>query len=398
MGLVHAAPRGLLVVTLMGVAGCRWFQQEEPGSSGSEVTASEGLCHKARRLEQAADYEPARRAYEACIRDGGGFVDSHLGYQQILEVEDGPEVARQTYEALVEEVEAPMVRWAASRLKPRDERIAALESIVAREPDFIVAYYDLSRQYAAEEVGTQSLDDKATEMLYLTQFLERARKGDAFAKMFTSYDAAAQMLRDAERRLQRLENVDLSAREAPVELVAMPHNAGWSLTFQVKETATEVQSKLAGETEWESGWSRQIPPTSKGQTITVRYKGVRDQWHGPYELDFDPRAGLVSFVKRTLEQIGPHTWLAVQAPTGTPNLYFTILFTYRCGIDKVEYGIDTDPPNRVKKLPACDPEDPYAIHDTEGMFEPLAPGTKFISYRITFADGEQSEVHRLEVD
>ena len=392
------SPPWTLATFALSLLGCDRLSKDEPSPQASKPPEAQeaGICRKARNLEQDGKYDKARDAYQTCIQDGGGFVDTHLGYQRILQVEDGSEQARKTYETLKSEVEGPMVTWAAARLQPREDRIRTLQTLSAEHPEFAVAYYDLSRLYSAEEVGVQSLDDKAHEKLYLTEFLKRAQGKDGYKKLFIDYEVATQMLRDAERRLGLLEHVDLSKRKEPVKLIAMPHNAGWSLTFQVAELATTIESKLPGDEDWVEGWSRQIPPAPDKQTVQVRYKGAREQWLGPFELQFDPRSALTGFVKQALQTVGPHAWLAIQSPTGTPNLYFTILYSYRCGIDKVEYGFDTETPNEIKTLPPCNPDDPYAIEDIEGIYEPLPAGTRFVTYRITFADGERSDIHRLD--
>jgi hypothetical protein len=53
-------------------------------------------------------------------------------------------------------------------------------------------------------------------------------------------------------------------------------------------------------------------------------------------------------------------------------------------------------PDREFPLPTCDVEDPMAIPDGATLFLPIDPATSFVSMRLTFADGEVSEVTRIE--
>jgi hypothetical protein len=375
------------------LAACGWA--ERPRHAGSDASA-DGICQKARKLERDGSYARARQAYATCVEtEGGGFVDSHLGYQRILEVEDGLDSARDTYEQLRRESSSPMIEWAAARIQPRAERLQRLEALREATPDFAPVYHELSRQYSIEEVGAQSLEDKIKEKLFLGEFLSRAKGNAAYREYFTDYDVAAQMLRDAERRLERIGDVDIVRAVRPVKLTAMPSNAGWHLTFTVEEAATAVQSRKKGDGDYTEGWQLQLPLGTGKETVEVRYKDIRGKWHGPYELAFDPNEAMGAFVKQAMSTVGPQNWLAIESPTGTPNLYFTTVFVYRCGLAKVEYGIDVKEPNRVKALPACDLQDPYAIRDTDGMYEPVPEHARFVSVRLTFADGEVSPVHEI---
>jgi hypothetical protein len=389
---MHRLPALALAVWLL--PGCDLFDRSKDDGDPTPSTSAVGVCQKARKLEQDGSYARAREAYEACIGDGGGFVDSHLGYQRILEVEEGPDKARDVYEKLRESTPGPMVEWAAARIQPRTQRLKRLEKLRDDSPDFVPVYYELSVQFSTGEVGAQSLEDKTKEKLYLGEFLSRAKGNETYRAYFTDYAVAAEMLHDAERRMERVADVDIVKAVRPVSLMPTPSNGGWYLTFKVEEVATEVQSRKKGDEDWTTGWQLQVPLGTGKTTVEMKYKDVRGKWKGPFELDFDPDEALPKFAQQTLKTVGEHNWVAVEAPTGTSNLYFTTSMVYRCGIKKLEYGIDRDP-NKVKAMPECDPASPFEIKDPMAIYEPLPEGTKFVTVRLTFVDGEVSDIVKI---
>jgi hypothetical protein len=66
--------------------------------------------------------------------------------------------------------------------------------------------------------------------------------------------------------------------------------------------------------------------------------------------------------------------------------------SYRCAIREVRGGIDSAVPDRVLKMPPCDPRDPSAIpHDAQPYLK-LAPSTQTVSVELTYRDGSVSEI------
>jgi hypothetical protein len=65
--------------------------------------------------------------------------------------------------------------------------------------------------------------------------------------------------------------------------------------------------------------------------------------------------------------------------------------SYRCAIREVRVGIDSAVPDKVLKMPPCDPRDPSVIpHDSQPYLK-LAPSTQFVSVELTYRDGSVSE-------
>jgi hypothetical protein len=49
-------------------------------------------------------------------------------------------------------------------------------------------------------------------------------------------------------------------------------------------------------------------------------------------------------------------------------------------------------PDKVLKMPPCDPRDPSAIPASATPYLKLAPTTQFISVELTYRDGSLSEI------
>jgi hypothetical protein len=66
--------------------------------------------------------------------------------------------------------------------------------------------------------------------------------------------------------------------------------------------------------------------------------------------------------------------------------------SYRCAIREVRIGVDSAVPDKVLKMPPCDPRDPSAIPASALPYMKLAPTTQFVSVELTYRDGSVSEI------
>ena len=73
-------------------------------------------------------------------------------------------------------------------------------------------------------------------------------------------------------------------------------------------------------------------------------------------------------------------------------VYYTHLISYRCAIREVRVGIDTAVPDKVLRMPPCDPKDPSAIPADAQPYLKLAPSTQSVSVELTYRDGSVSEI------
>lgn len=95
-------------------------------------------------------------------------------------------------------------------------------------------------------------------------------------------------------------------------------------------------------------------------------------------------------IKPILTAIKP-SWISVREFDGQDLVYFTMIEAWRCGVDKVMYGINTDTPDTVWEMEPCyeDEGAPNAIK-AEGRlpYTGFALGSvETVVVQITYDDG-----------
>jgi hypothetical protein len=125
-------------------------------------------------------------------------------------------------------------------------------------------------------------------------------------------------------------------------------------------------------------------------TIQVRYVDASGDLQGPFPIRFDPEAALLRDQRKILDMTAT-SWLAFRDFNGL-LVYYTHLMSYRCAIREARIGIDSAVPDKVLKMPACDPRDPSAIPHDASPYLKLAPATKSVSVELTYRDGSVSEI------
>jgi hypothetical protein len=73
-------------------------------------------------------------------------------------------------------------------------------------------------------------------------------------------------------------------------------------------------------------------------------------------------------------------------------VYYTQLMSYRCAIREARVGIDSAVPDKILKMPPCDPGDPSVIPREALPYLKLPPETKSVSVELTYRDGSVSEI------
>ena len=136
--------------------------------------------------------------------------------------------------------------------------------------------------------------------------------------------------------------------------------------------------------------SIELAADAPAATIQVRYVDASGELQGPFPIKFDPEAALIHDQRKILDMTAT-SWLSFREFNGL-LVYYTHLMSYRCAIREVRVGIDTAVPDKVLKMPPCDPRDPSVIpHDAQPYLK-LAPSTQFVSVELTYRDGSVSEI------
>jgi hypothetical protein len=192
---------------------------------------------------------------------------------------------------------------------------------------------------------------------------------------------------------------------APIAMFSR-HNGGWTVVFSIVDPTLGISWWIGDAGEFrETGFLDTLDPrTGKrmptpsielaadtpAATIQVRYVDASGELQGPFPIKFDPEAALVHDQRKILDMTAT-SWLSFREFNGL-LVYYTQLMSYRCAIREVRVGIDTAMPDKVLKMPPCDPRDPSAIpHDAQPYLK-LAPSTQFVSVELTYRDGSVSEI------
>jgi hypothetical protein len=192
---------------------------------------------------------------------------------------------------------------------------------------------------------------------------------------------------------------------APIAMFSR-HNSGWTVVFSIADPTLGISWRIGEAGDFrETGFidtldprtrkrmpnpSIEMPSDAQAATIQVRYVDTNGEVQGPFPIRFDPEAALVRDQRKILDMTAT-SWLSFREFNGL-LVYYTHLMSYRCAIREVRVGIDSAVPDKVLKLPPCNPRDPSVIpHDAQPYLK-LAPATKSVSVELTYRDGSVSEI------
>ena len=184
------------------------------------------------------------------------------------------------------------------------------------------------------------------------------------------------------------------------------HNGGWTVVFSIADPTLGISWRIGEAGEFrETGFidtldprtrkrmpnpSIELPADAPAATIQVRYVDTQGELQGPFPIRFDPEAALIRDQRKILDMTAT-SWLSFREFNGL-LVYYTHLMSYRCAIREVRVGIDTAVPDKVLKMPSCDPRNPSVIPHEATPYLKLAPATKSVSVELTYRDGSVSEI------
>lgn len=184
------------------------------------------------------------------------------------------------------------------------------------------------------------------------------------------------------------------------------HNGGWTIVFSFADPTLGISWRLGETGDFrETGFidtldprtrkrmpnpSIELPADAPAGNIQVRYVDTNGDLQGPFPIRFDPEAALIRDQRKILDMTAT-SWLSFREFNGL-LVYYTHLMSYRCAIREVRVGIDSAVPDKVLKMPPCDPRDPSVIPHDANPYLKLAPTTKSVSVELTYRDGSVSEI------
>jgi hypothetical protein len=192
---------------------------------------------------------------------------------------------------------------------------------------------------------------------------------------------------------------------APIAVFSR-HNGGWTAVFSILEPAIGISWRIGDSGGFkETGFLDTLDPRTRKRipnpsielaadaaaaTIWVRYVDASGETQGPFPIKFDPEAALIHDQRKILDMTAT-SWLSFREFNGL-LVYYTQLMSYRCAIREARVGIDSSVPDKVLKMPPCDPRDPSVIPGDATPYLKLPPATKSVSVELTYRDGSVSEI------
>ena len=195
------------------------------------------------------------------------------------------------------------------------------------------------------------------------------------------------------------------AVNAPIALFSR-HNGGWTVVFSILDPTLGISWRMGDAGDFrETGFLDTLDPRTRKRmpnpsielaadapaaTLQVRYVDMSGEMQGPFPIKFDPEAALIHDQRKILDMTAT-SWLSFREFNGL-LVYYTQLMSYRCAIREARVGIDTAVPDKVLKMPPCDPRDPSVIPGDAMPYLKLPPATKSVSVELTYRDGSVSEI------
>lgn len=194
----------------------------------------------------------------------------------------------------------------------------------------------------------------------------------------------------------------------PVVLTGMLSNAGWLVTFHLREEASVLEYKrpedrdfvATGDLGPTSGPTMSQPHAKTYAVLTdlrgkvpfqVRYRTLEGVNRGPFDTVFDTDAESVSSVKGILRDVPG--WVSFRAFAGRRLCYFTMLLTYKYALRSIRWGIDTDSPDRLLRFT---PRGTPGIDNDDETLVDLPDRAGSVTVELTFLDGT-TEKKRFQV-
>jgi hypothetical protein len=192
---------------------------------------------------------------------------------------------------------------------------------------------------------------------------------------------------------------------APIAMFSR-HNGGWTVVFSIADPTLGISWRIGDTGEFRetrfidtldprtrkrmSNPSIELAADAPAATIQVRYVDASGELQGPFPIKFDPEAALIRDQRKILDMTATG-WLSFREFNGL-LVYYSHLMSFRCAIREARIGIDTAVPDKVLKMPPCDPRDLSVIPHEAQPYLRLAPSTQFVSVELTYRDGSISEM------
>jgi methyl-accepting chemotaxis protein len=369
--------------------------------------------HNALVYEQRGDNANARKEYLAFAEADVDAIDVHDRFARLLRTQDGTAGAREVYAGLAGRLKAPAIKLVYAMQFVDAERTRRIEEFMAANPGYGPGWYILAQEYSEARTGGQSVADKQKEFDNLNKFLA-AEKDGTLVRHFVDQQVLGAWLDDARQRVKVLEPQLQATRSQPT-LVQSRNNAGWSVTFVIPEPAVKIFYRIgetgefidtgsSGMTSPQTGkdmpnsWIS-LPTDQTSTTIYLKYTNMNGQEMGPFALAFVAGVSALGEEHKRMLEMTWTSWILIQRNPGNGVdmlAYYTGLTSWRCGISKAAYSIDSTALDKEFPMPPCDEKDPMAIPSDFLPYMKVEPGIQKMAVQLTYKDGTQSAVREYK--
>jgi hypothetical protein len=191
--------------------------------------------------------------------------------------------------------------------------------------------------------------------------------------------------------------------ERLVTLIGQPGHDGWGATLILADqSVTTLHYRIDGAAQFTDTGSSDILNALTGQPrpntyiqltgafwkrrrIDVKYTDAKGREHGPFQIDFDPRAQFMRFTKQSLAVV---PWVTFTKPAPDRTLaYFTTLLSYKAALREIRYAVDSDALDSVWPLGGDPGEGWPARLDHDTLSIELPASAHRVAVKLTFVDG-----------
>ena len=191
----------------------------------------------------------------------------------------------------------------------------------------------------------------------------------------------------------------------------MRSNAGWMVNVSLPEAATQFGYRVGENGSFvdpgfhdhlDQRTGKRMPKTNfvlpgdhPPATIYVTWRDKRGEQADVFPIAFNPNAALAEGQRKILEQLWT-AWIAFREYNGL-HVYFTHLISYRCGIKQVRYSVGDTSPDKIWKLPPCDPGNPHAVPQNAKIHMKIPSSTQAMNVQLVYHNGSESQVRKFNV-
>jgi hypothetical protein len=183
---------------------------------------------------------------------------------------------------------------------------------------------------------------------------------------------------------------------APIAMFSR-HNGGWTVVFSIADPTLGISWRLGEAGDFrETGFMDTLDPRTRKRmpNPSIELPADAPAADDPGALcrhqsancrarsrSASTRSRLIRDQRKILDMTAT-SWLSFREFNGL-LVYYTHLMSYRCAIREVRVGIDSTVPDKVLKMPPCDPRDPSVIPHDATPYLKLAPQTRSVSVELT---------------